>query len=608
MRKLGISPEQLDPTRYAGPKFNVIPCTEARRRPAVTDRDYSLLSLWRVAQLPVDGSSEGEVWQLLRFESNGDATWRRIDYTGAGAGIDTLTVDSVTAPGVNPVEPNGVGNVNVLGDAVANHSVPVETRTHALNNFTIEVQIGVARTGAPANKLDAGLSSYDDAIFTQDTNGYVSMVGGAVPPAQKFTVDRASGGAPNPIVPSAVGVLTVSGNVVAAHNVAVETHTSAANSFGIDIQVAKTISAAPGSKIDTGLSVYDAAHFNVDTDGYTQLKTPPTSEAPGASNLGISYDGGTGAFTVLSSDGTDLSATNPSYVRIGDPSTPGEQVVIKVTSNATFDDDVGSGDLDGNLFGHTTGDVWGQDIPFFLYAIINDSGDTIQFAISKDPRAKYTPAAASMGQIGAATADAYNAFWVINSGLTFGDYDGNPCVLLGCFRMQLNQTGGTDRWTVQALEDIDGIGRFFQGVRFTVPTGTQGADASTYFIDRSGSDTVPTFASGGLTYQIGLDGRCEAKLDLTSNNNAASGTGQVTFIAPYPLGISQNVWIETRFVDDSGGTLTLYYAESWGGEAYADTLTATDGGSTASPLTYADIDTNDSLQAKWIFNAFGEST
>ena len=94
MRKLGIPPENLQPNRYTGPKANLTPCVEAKRRPSVLDRTYPLLTLWRVDSSPTSGS-EGEVWQLVKFETNpsGDATWRRIDFSTAGPGFDSITVD-----------------------------------------------------------------------------------------------------------------------------------------------------------------------------------------------------------------------------------------------------------------------------------------------------------------------------------------------------------------------------------------------------------------------------------------------------------------------------------------------------------------------------------
>jgi hypothetical protein len=96
------------------------------------------------------------------------------DLAGGGIGLDSFQVQAATAPGVNPVTPTALGLVNVNATTVANHSVPIETRTRALNTYNIEAQIAASSATTDATKN--GLSHYDSNAFSVDANGFVSLV------------------------------------------------------------------------------------------------------------------------------------------------------------------------------------------------------------------------------------------------------------------------------------------------------------------------------------------------------------------------------------------------------------------------------------------------
>lgn len=219
MARLGIDPR--DPTDYTGLKVNAVPLVSAPREPLPSDNRFPLFTEWRIEANPSTGV-EGDFWKLVSF-SGGDALWRKIgeggsgslislsdtsdtivysDATGnikleAGAGItvtstpasnkltfalagggtavDQINVDANTGPGTDPVVPTAAGEVTVAGAVVAAHSVPVETHSRAANAYNVEVQVASDRTGAPGNKLDAGLCSFDDTQFTVDADGYVTL-------------------------------------------------------------------------------------------------------------------------------------------------------------------------------------------------------------------------------------------------------------------------------------------------------------------------------------------------------------------------------------------------------------------------------------------------
>jgi len=361
MRKLGIPPENLQPNRYVGPKSNLVPCVEAKRRPTVLDRTYPLLTNWRVGSSPSTGS-EGEVWQLVKFETSpaGDATWRRLENTSSGSAILTATVDAVTGPGVNPVDPDGVGTISILGGIVANHTVPVETHTRALNTFTVEAQVATARTGAPGNALDAGMCSFDDTAFTVDANGYVALVGGLGPAIDNIGVDDFTGPGTQPVAPSGAGLVTVNGLAVAAHSIPLETHSRAVNKYNIEIQVASDRTGAPANKNDAGICSFDDTQFTVDTNGWVTLSGAGLM----VDTIGVQATAGTGVDPVVPTAAGLLTVNGAAVANAAIPvqsisRTPNEynvevQVATALASAPGDKDDAGLVSFDNGEFAVTS--------------------------------------------------------------------------------------------------------------------------------------------------------------------------------------------------------------------------------------------------------------
>ncbi len=63
-----------NPTDYTGPKMDIIPIRRFPRRPLTTDKKYRIGQFAIIGRNPTTGT-EGDLWYLARFESNGDATW-----------------------------------------------------------------------------------------------------------------------------------------------------------------------------------------------------------------------------------------------------------------------------------------------------------------------------------------------------------------------------------------------------------------------------------------------------------------------------------------------------------------------------------------------------
>lgn len=248
-------------------------------------------------------------------------------------------------------------------------------------------------------------------------------------------------------------------------------------------------------------------------------------------NLGISYNGGTGVFSVLGANGRDLSTSNPAVIVLPSKASPGLFTRYNVTSNQTFIDDVGSSEIIGNLFGATTGVAWAQDVPFFIYAVGNDNENTIAFMISRVPSRLLSPSAANIGAPDDPVADTQGSFFSLEN-IDESTYDANPCVCLGSFRMQMS---ASDDWTVQTLSSIEGIGRFQENTSFTFPTGQIGAASGTHFQANGG--TAPVFSTQNISYYVNRDGK--ARVYVAQNGDGGTdGAGAVTAQMSLPLVIS----------------------------------------------------------------------
>lgn len=260
-------------------------------------------------------------------------------------------------------------------------------------------------------------------------------------------------------------------------------------------------------------------------------------DGPRWENLGITYSAGTGLFSITAADGTALSASNAGYVTIPSKASPGQQLVYRITANQTFTDDNGTSTIIGNLFGLTTGIAYTQDAPFFIYAVSNDAATAVNFMISRIPHVTVAPAAANIGKTGSAVADTQGSFFALGNP-TVGDYDGNPCICIGAFRMRMS---ASDDWTVQTLTNgstgseanvqADGIGCFHEGTKFFISAGQFGAATGSFFAANGG--TAPIWSTQGGDYTISRSGVIEFHFAAATNSTAGVGAVQARLQLPY---------------------------------------------------------------------------
>lgn len=109
-----------------------------------------------------------------------------IGLSGGSAAIEHFTVQAATSPGTTTVDP--ISNTVVInGDAVAAHSVPIETRSRNLGAYNVEVQRAAASVAT--DTTSQGLASFKDNQFSVDANGFVSLNGASGPAIQTITTD-----------------------------------------------------------------------------------------------------------------------------------------------------------------------------------------------------------------------------------------------------------------------------------------------------------------------------------------------------------------------------------------------------------------------------------
>lgn len=493
---LGIDPK--DPTDYLGVKINVVPVVEAGREPAVTDRKFPMWTEWRIKKDPSSGE-EGDFWKLVKFQS-GDAIWRKFSSGGSGPTItisDTADTQVSPTPGGN-IQLFGSAGITITADpgnnrlifALSGGGPSIDTIS---GNTGSVVPDGAGQVNIVGNTTQ-GISSNGDGLQTltftiADWSETQKGVGTLASNAEAIagTVNNEA------IVPTSLkaklGTQTNGGIAIGAGDTAAITWTAQPTngqlligSTGVS-PVLATLTAGAGIMIANGA-------------GSITISANNTFPQPGVSNLGIDYNAGTGTFSVTSQNGTALSASNPGYVTLQSKSDPGQIVTVAITANQDFIDDNGASQIIGNLFNLTTGVATSVDIPFFLYAVLDDTETAIAFMISRFPNATTSPVNTKIGMPSTPAADTQGSFFSFEN-VTATSYDQNPCLSIGSFRMRMS---AADDWTVQTLAARDGIGHFQEGLQFSFPRGQFGAASGKVFKNNGG--TAPDDADGGYTYYI----------------------------------------------------------------------------------------------------------
>lgn len=145
-----------------------------------TNKYYTPPFQWVVGKNPSTGT-EGDLYYLADITAN-VADWK-LQATGSTPGGNLLTV---TGDDSTAISPDGAGNIDLQGSTVANatNAKPLYVDgTGASSLVELELQVATERTGAPGDKNDAGVCSFDDTAFAVDADGYVTVAvtGGKIP-------------------------------------------------------------------------------------------------------------------------------------------------------------------------------------------------------------------------------------------------------------------------------------------------------------------------------------------------------------------------------------------------------------------------------------------
>lgn len=244
------------------------------------------------------------------------------------------------------------------------------------------------------------------------------------------------------------------------------------------------------------------------------------------SNLGISLSAGT--ITISGYDGTALSATNKAYVGMKDVASSGYSKTYTLTANYAHDDAAGTSDWIGNTFGFTAGIASNTDFPLYLYLGTHDNGTTVTPFWSRTPGMNIVPITSEIGTPSSAIADKQFSFWAWSS-ITAGDYDGNPCLMIGSVRARKVTTA--DDMTIQVFNANDGFGKFQDSTVFTLLTGTFGAASGSFFYDNGG--TAPQFTDENCRYSVSRDGSVHLQSANITESGVSAGSVALYHASPY---------------------------------------------------------------------------
>jgi hypothetical protein len=315
MVRFGVPGQNVDSLSYADSRLATVPVIHAPRRPTVNDKKFPMWCEWRTNKNATSPVDEGEFWKLIKFESNGDATWVRFLASGVSAGVVDIRDQVGTDVTVDAVS----GKIDIDASIVANGTnpsgIPFETvadpGTHTLD---LQMQLGAAVSPTPGDSNDAGLVSVTTNQFTIDgTSGMISLKGsGTLPPLLSVEVDSNTAPGTDPVLASGAGVITISGAAVAAHSVPIETHSRAVNELNLEIQLATAVSPTPANSNDAGLVSVNTNQFTIDgTSGMISLKgsttLAPVLTIEGSDGGGALSPDASGNITIAGSGGATVT-------------------------------------------------------------------------------------------------------------------------------------------------------------------------------------------------------------------------------------------------------------------------------------------------------------
>ena len=239
------------------------------RDPTEDDITYVLYTRW------VNTLTKG-IWALEAFiPSNGfiTAQWR------AWAPIVVSTVDPTSSDYLYPIGQTWIntasqiywGLVNVTGTTATWEDLSTGVSTGIL---TITGNSGGSVAGDGARNINLLGSGGVTVAGNPGTHTLTVSLSGGSTAIDSVGVDASTGPGTNPVLPTAAGLITVTGGQVAAATTAnvIRTDSLAANTYTIEVQRSKT--EAVGTVGSNGVSHFNSADFTVDNTGFVSLTSP----------------------------------------------------------------------------------------------------------------------------------------------------------------------------------------------------------------------------------------------------------------------------------------------------------------------------------------------
>lgn len=263
MTKIGIPLDEIRNGQFNGPRVSVTTCTEGRRRPTIHDRNFPLLTQWSLR-----GSSsfadDGELWQLIRFDTSGNAVWARQQFSAEGPSISTIETDDLKSTCAS-----GTGTLRLYSDPVKYQKNPVQFFSSPDNIVALEIQAAGLTEEEPYTFDHIGMASFDKRYFNISPFGNVTLAGGSKPSIQLICVDSNELPGVSIVEPTEDGEVFFGAGIVDPHNIPLETKSYRDGSFEIELQRA---SACDGTSESTvGAASFNEDHFEINEKGNVRL-------------------------------------------------------------------------------------------------------------------------------------------------------------------------------------------------------------------------------------------------------------------------------------------------------------------------------------------------
>jgi len=443
-----------------------------------------------------------------------------VSFTG-GAVTESFEVDAFTAPGTNPVVPNGSGMVIVTGGQVAAGTTTNVIRTDSLAANTYTIQIQRSQAVASSTIGDNGVSHFNSTYFTVDANGFVSIVPSSV--GSSVTVDTFTAPGTNPVMPNVSGNITITGGQVAAGTTpnVIRTDSLAANTYIVQIQRSQAV--ATSTVGDNGVSHFNSTFFTVDTNGF------------------VSLNGAAVAETITGNTGGALSPTAGNWNILGTSTAPGTVPVETSGTGSTLTVQVQKAQAIASTNATNVG-LAAFNSAFFTVdsnGFVSLSGTAIGETITGNVGGALSPTAGNWNILGTSTA-------------------------AGATPVQTSGTGSTLTVQVQKAQAIASTN--------ATNVGLAAFNSADFTVDANG---FVTLASGSAAVQT-LTGNSGGAISPTAGNINTVGTGSITVVGSGSTLTTQLTGLTNHAVQVGAGTATLTQV---GPSATAGSVLASNGAS-----------------------------